>query len=156
MSVRAAVLVAALGAGACTAWLKPPPSSVDAEPAATLAKAHAEDEAGHADVAVGLYERVAHAHPGTPAAADALHALVVLRLDPDSPVRDRRAAETALARLVADYPRTRSAAEGRAWRVLLRRLSRCETEAAQRGADLQKLRETLDSLKDSDLDLEQR
>jgi outer membrane protein assembly factor BamD (BamD/ComL family) len=155
VSVRAAVLAAALVAGACTSWLRPHPSA-DAEPAATLAKAHAEDDAGHTDVAVGLYERVAHDHPATPAAAEALHALVVLRLDPDSPARDRHAAESALARLVADYPKTRTAAEGRAWRVLLRRLSRCEVEAARRGADAQKLRETLDSLKDSDIDLEQR
>jgi hypothetical protein len=78
----------------------------------------------------------------------------MLRVDPSGPLRDRRAAQALFRRLANEYGDTLPGREARAWRLLLREIDRCEAEAARRGADVEKLRQTLESIKDSDLELE--
>jgi hypothetical protein len=84
----------------------------------------------------------------------ALHEIAILRLDPRSPVRDRRSAQQALTRLARQYPKTRWGREASAWRVLFRQVDRCEAEATRLGADADRLRQTIESLKDMDDDFE--
>jgi hypothetical protein len=79
----------------------------------------------------------------------------MLRAEPGSAVRDQRAAQAHFRRLAGEYRNTLSGREARAWRNLLAELDRCELEATKRGADADKLRQTLDSIRDSDLELEQ-
>lgn len=125
-------------------------------PGAALDAADREAAAGRFREATAQYEAIVKNDPKDPAAAEALHRLVMLRLEPGSPLRDRRAAQANLRRLATEYGSTLPGREARAWRTLLGQLDRCETEAARRGADVEKLRQTLESIKDSDLELEQR
>jgi hypothetical protein len=105
--------------------------------------------------AYARYEAIVRDHPNDPAAAEALHRMAMLRVEAGSPLRDRRTAQLLFRRLATDYGTTLSGREARAWRVLLREIDRCEAEATRRGADAEKLRQTLDSIRDSDLELEQ-
>ena len=100
------------------------------------------------------YELIVKQYPKDPIAAEALHRMAMLRLEVGSPIRDRRAAATLLRRLQSEYPNTLWGREARAWRGLLGEIDRCTTEATKRGADAQKLQKTLDSIRDSDLELE--
>lgn len=119
-----------------------------------LAEPETELAAGQARSAATAYERIARDYAGQDVAAHALHDLAVLRIDPRSPLRDRRVAQALLARLAAEYPDTHWGREARGWHVLFRSIDRCEVEATQLGADADRLRQTIDSLKDSDLELE--
>jgi len=127
-----------------------PPTTDD-----VLAQPEADLAAGRPRSAVAAYERIAHDYAGQDVAAHALHDLAVLRLDPRGGVHDRKAAQALLARLVTEYPDTRWGREARAWRLLFRSIDHCEAEATQLGSDAERLRQTIDSLKDSDLELEQ-
>lgn len=164
MRSRLVVLLVAL-AGCAPGWRLPWDSSPPlTSPPAELAMVAADSElaGGRTRTAVEQYDRIVRDYAGQPAAAQALHMLVVLRLDPQSGVRSRRAANAALARLAADYPETGWAREARAWQSLLRQIDRgareverCQSEAGRLGEDAEHLRQTLEELKDSDLELEQ-
>jgi hypothetical protein len=149
------IVLVTLLAGCSGTWLHrtPPPVVVNVA-AAEVENANNELAAGQTREAMAGYEAVVREHPGDPAAAEALHDLAMIRLEPGSPLRDRRAAQGLLRQLAKDYPDTRWGHEARAWRVLLRELDRCEVEATRRGADAEKLRQTLDAVKDSDLEVE--
>jgi hypothetical protein len=152
--IRLVVLV--LVVTGCGTWdLRPRGySSSTREADATLDQARAETDAGRPKNALALYEGVARDSAGTAAAAMALHEMAILRLDPRSPIRDLRGAQQILARLAKEYPTTPWGREANAWRVLFRQAARCQEEATQLGADAERLRQTIDSLKDTDVDLE--
>ncbi len=151
-SVRGALALLALVAGGCAAgWVAPGRRSTEE----ALAAADREAIDGRLREASARYETIVKEHPEDPAAAEALHRLAMLRMEPGSPLRDRRAAQAHLRRLAVEYGSTLQGREARAWRTLLGQLDRCEAEAARRGADVEKLRQTLESIKDSDLELEQ-
>jgi hypothetical protein len=153
---RLALVAAALAAVACQpGWRRPGGLSWAPTAARTLEQADRDALAGRTGQAIERYEQVVRDHPKSPQAAEALHRLGMLRAEPGSTARDRRAAQVYFRRLAVDYRGTLEAREARAWRNLLRELDRCELEATKRGADAQKLRETLDSIRDSDLELEQ-
>jgi len=148
------LVVAALAAVACQ--LRSSPSLPWYSGAArTLEQADQDALAGRSSQAIERYESIVRDHPKSQQAAEALHRLAVLRVEPGSAARDRRAAQTSFRRLAVDYRNTLPGREARAWQNLLRELDRCEVEATKRGADAQKLRQTLDSIRDSDLELEQ-
>jgi hypothetical protein len=150
-------LAAAVVAAGCTLpWAQQPGAPPSAPVAnASLDEADAALAAGKTRTAAALYERVAREQSGHDAGARALHELLVLRTDPKSPMQDHKAAAILATRLANDYRDTRWVREARAWRVLLRSIDRCEAEATQLGADAERLRQTLDSLKDTDVELEQ-
>jgi hypothetical protein len=129
------------------------PGSAAADHALTAADQEA--LAGRSARAIRAYETIVKQHPGTPHAAEALHRLGMLRVEPGSSARDRRTAQAHFRKLAAEYRNTLPGREARAWRNLLSELDRCEIEATKRGADAEKLRQTLDSIRDSDLELEQ-
>jgi hypothetical protein len=142
----------------CGAWRSPwladtPEEGGGAE--VRLEHARIEADAGRPKNAVVLYENVIREHPGEPVAAEALHDLAMLRLQPRSPVRDRRAAYQLLSRLAREHPKTQWGREARVWRVVLGEVDRCEAEATRLGADAERLRQTIESLKDADVDLEE-
>jgi hypothetical protein len=130
-------------------------------PAASAAAAQELAEADRAALggrprdATKRYEAVVREHPTDAAAAEALHRLVMLRLEPGSPVRDKRIAASLLRKLATEHGDTLAGREARTWRALLRDLDRCEVESTRNEADAEKLRQTLESIKDSDLQLEQ-
>jgi outer membrane protein assembly factor BamD (BamD/ComL family) len=157
VGMRVALVLVAVLASACTRWAARPDHDTTETPstAALLAVAQRDAEAGRAREANARYEAIVRERPGDPLAAEALHRLAVLRIDPASPLRDRRIAQTLFRRLAHDYPDTPQGHEARSWRVVLRELDRCEVEATRRGADAEQLRQTLESIKDSDLELEQ-
>lgn len=135
---------------AATAPPSPAPSPPPLTAAAQLfAEGQAAQAAGKQRTALALYGRVADEHPSDPVAADALQAIVILRVDPASPLRDYRLARPVLARLTADHPQSRWAPAARAWRNVLTELERCQEEETQ-------LRRTLDAMKRLDLELERR
>jgi len=120
-----------------------------------LAAADRDAAAGRSRDAVARYETIVKNQPHDHAAAEALLRLAMLRLEPGSTPRDRRAGLANLRRLATEYGTTPPGREARAWLRLLGQIDRCEVEAAKRGADVAKLRQTLESIKDSDLELEQ-
>jgi hypothetical protein len=155
MSAGHAVLVlSATVVAGCTGWSVPAVTDAGAARAA-LAQADRDAAEGRLREAATRYEAIVREDPKDPAAADALHRLAMLRLEPGSPIRDRRAAQALLRRLAIEHPRTLSGREARVWRGLLREIDRCEAEATKRGADAEKLRQTLDSIRDTDIELEQ-
>jgi hypothetical protein len=156
-AARLTLLTVAAGAVACTGSVSHRTVAMGGTAGAAVAVEAADKEwqAGHQREAMARYEAVVRQYPADPAAAEALHDLAMLHLEPGSPLRDRRAAQALLRRLATDYPSSQWGHEARAWRVLLRELDRCEVEATRRGADAEKLRQTLDAIKDSDLELEQ-
>jgi hypothetical protein len=124
--------------------------------AEALADADRSALAGRPREAATRYEAIVRDHPADASAAEALHRLVMLRLEPSSPVHDRRVAAALLRRLATDHGNTLVGREARAWRSVLRDLDKCEAEATRSEADNEKLRQTLESIKDSDLELEQQ
>lgn len=153
--MRTLVLVAMLVALGCNgAWQWHPSKSPSQAADAALAEADGEALAGRHKNAIALYETIVKEHPGEEVAARALHGLAVIRLDPRSRARDRRLGLQHLTKLSTDYPNTTWGREARLWRVLFKQIDRCEAEATQLGADADRLRQTLDSLRDSDLELE--
>jgi two-component sensor histidine kinase len=154
---RAALLALLALLSACSpGWMGPAPfAKGNRGAAAALADADRSALAGRPREATAKYEVIVRDYPSDPAAPEAMHRLVMLRLEPGSSVRDKRAALALLRRLASDYPGTLAGREANAWRGLLRQLDRCEVEATRRGADAEKLRQTLESIKDSDLELEQ-
>ena len=151
-------VVLAIATASCTAgWRLPWSSPAEPPPTAEalLAAARTEAANGRERTAVAMYESIAREYAGQDTGAEALHDLAVLRLDPKSSVRDRRAGQALLARLATEYPSTTWGREARLWRLLSRDIDRCESEATKLGADAERLRQTLDSLKDSDVELEQ-
>ncbi|HXJ36569.1 MAG TPA: hypothetical protein VMS22_21235 [Candidatus Eisenbacteria bacterium] len=152
---RRLLVLVLVGTAGCALFRSPEPAAPPPTADALLAEADAESSAGRVATAAALYERIARENQGQPAAARALLGLAALRLDPRSPIRDRRAGQTVLARVASEYPKTPWGREARAWRMLMREADRCEEEAARLGADADRLRQTLETLKDSDLELEQ-
>jgi hypothetical protein len=157
MTMRSCVVVlaATLAAGCAARWPGRGPASESATLRTAMAEADAEASAGRLRSEVARYEAIVRQNPKDPIAAEALHRLAMLRLEPKSPLRDRRAGYALLRRLSSEHPKTLWGREARAWRGLVDQLSRCEAEATRRGADAEKLRQTLDSIRDSDLELEQ-
>ncbi len=151
--MRAGVLVAvaSLVVGCATAVPAPPAPSPAPPTAAAqlLTEAQVAEAAGRQRAALALYGRVADEHPQDPAAADALQAIALLRVDSASPLRDYRLARPVLARLATDYPQSRWAPSARVWRNVLTELERCQDDATE-------LRGTLDAMKRLDLELERR
>jgi hypothetical protein len=145
-------LVSTIG---CRPGLLGPGASWSSSAARTLAAADRDALAGRSREAIRGYEAIVRDHPRTEQAAEALHRLGMLRSEPGSGARDRRAAQAHFRKLAAEYRHTLPGREARAWRNLLGELARCEIEATKRGADAEKLRQTLDSIRDSDLELEQ-
>lgn len=140
---------------ACEGGWRPHARTPNPVTAQALADADQAALAGRARDATTRYEAIVRDHPSDPAAAEALHRLVMLRLEPGSPVHDRRAAAQLLRRLATEHGDTLVGREARTWRALLQNLDKCEVEAARSGADADKLRQTLESVKDSDLESEQ-
>jgi hypothetical protein len=105
--------------------------------------------------ATSQYEAIVRQYPNDAVTSEALHRLVMLRLEPGSPVRDKRVAGALLRRLATEHPNTLAGREAKTWRTLLRDLERCEVESTRNEADAEKLRQTLESIKDSDLELEE-
>ncbi len=153
--VRFVFLLAVPLAVACEGGWRPHARTPSPATAQALADADQAALAGRARDAASRYEAIVRDHPTDPAAAEALHRLVMLRLEPGSPVHDRRAAAQLLRRLATEHPDTLVGREARTWRVVLQTLDKCEVEAARSGADVEKLRQTLESVKDSDLESEQ-
>ena len=156
---------------AATGWLsskleesRPPP------PAPIVARADEMPRHGQLLAARDLYARIA-AEPARDAPhARALYSLARLYADPLSGIRDYRAAQIALARLLKEYPKGEWEADARAWhaaltvlaarevelearegelRVREAEVARLRSEAARLGSDLQRLRNI-------DLNLERR
>jgi hypothetical protein len=152
--MRALVVVTMAMALGCNGVWRQGGTSATPSGNATLAEADAEALAGRQRNALPLYEAIVKEHPGEEVAARALHGLAIIRFDPRSPVRDRRLGLQNLTKLSSEYPNTSWGREARLWRLLLREIDRCEAEATQLGADADRLRQTLDSLRDSDLELE--
>ena len=149
-----ALLLSAIVAAGCAAWSGPKAGGESSPARAALMEADRAAAEGRVRDAATRYEKIVRENPKDPVAADALHRLAMLRLE-RGPLRDRRAAQALLRRLATEYPRTLAGREALAWRGLLREIDRCEAEATKRGADAEKLRQTLDSIRDSDLELEQ-
>ena len=151
------LLVALLATGCGpwrSTWMSTKP--VQAGPAAArLEDARREVDAGQPKNAVVLYEGVIRDHAGQDVAAEALHDLAVLRLTPGTPVRDRRAGYQLLSRLAREHAKTRWGREAKVWRLLFRQVDQCQAEAARLGVDAERLRQTVESLKDADVDLEE-
>ena len=122
---------------------------------AELAEADRAALGGRPRDAASRYEAIVRDHPSDDVAAEALHRLAMLRLEPGGPLRDKRIAASLLRRLAAEHGETLVGREARAWRALLRDLDKCEVESTRNEADAEKLRQTLESIKDSDLELEQ-
>ncbi len=148
------LLLCTLLAGCDAGWRLGRQSS-DASVSTALAAADRDSLAGRAREANARYEAIVRDHPDDPGAAVALLRQAMLRLEPGSPIRDRRAAQTLLRTLATEHGDTLAGREARIWRGLTREIDRCEVEATRRGADAEKLRQTLDSIRDSDLELEQ-
>jgi hypothetical protein len=151
-----ALVVGVMLSGCSAGWRGFPGTSAPS-PVASQALAEADRAAlgGRPREALTRYEAIVRDHPEDPAAAEALHRLVMLRLEPGSPLRDKRIAASLLRRLANEHEHTLAGREARTWRALLRDLDRCEVESTRNEADAEKLRQTLESIKDSDLEQEQ-
>jgi hypothetical protein len=147
MTRRSLLLAAAVLAGC----VRKPPAPVPVPQEATALLAQADDlartHASHAK-ARALYRRVLREYPGTPAAADALHALGWLYADPESPFHDWETANVAFGLLLTRHPGSRWTAEARAWHAAL-------TELLRSQADARRLRDGLQRLKELDVEQEQ-
>jgi len=155
--VRVALTLVVALASACATWTARPEHdpTESTSTAMLLAAADHDGATGRVREANARYEAIVRERPDDPLAPEALHRLALLRVDPTSPLRDRRIAQALFRRLARDYPATPQGREARSWRVVLRELDRCEVEATRQGADAERLRQTLESIKDSDLELEQ-
>ena len=119
----------------------PAPERVAPEPAALLAKADELARQRSPQAARTLYRKVLRTYRGTPAAAEALHGLGHLYVDPESPLHDWATANVAFGLLATEYPESRHVAEARAWRAALGELLRNQADAKRLRADLQRLKE---------------
>ena len=143
----------------------------------TVRQADTLAQAGQAVAARDLYQKVLLQHPGDQASAEALYRLGLLQADPNSSLRDYRAARTNFTRLLAEHPRSRWDTEARTWlavltdllareeeaRRALERSQRSEEEArratkrSQRSEEENRRTKTnLERLKETDLNLERR
>jgi hypothetical protein len=147
-------LLAALVVAGCTTGWRGPASGESRAARSAMTDADAAAMSGKVRDANARYELIVKQYPNDPIAAEALHRMAMLRLEVRSPIRDRRQAAAILRRLQSDYPTTLWAREARAWRGLLGEIDRCTVEATKRGANAEKLQKTLDSIRDSDLELE--
>jgi hypothetical protein len=156
VGTRVVWLILVVTVSGCAAGWRGPGAAVG-NPTAAAALAEADRAAldGRPRDAASRYEAIVRDYPSDAAAAEALHRLVMLRLEPGSPLRDKRAAASLLRRLANEHGTTLAGREARTWRALLRDLDRCEVESTRNEADAEKLRQTLESIKDSDLELEQ-
>ena len=152
--VMTVLLAAGCSAGWDLGWARPAASPQEPTPEVLLADADA-TAAGDPRAASAIYERNARENQGQAVAARALHDQAFLLMDPRSPIADPRGARVILGRLASEYPKTPQGREARRWRLLLRQIDRCEEEATRVGADAERLRQTLETIKDSDLELEQ-
>lgn len=154
------VLGLALLAGACVRPSPAPPVTAGPPPPTEAERALADGMAAvTADddrVALRKLAAVVDAFPDDPAAAEALWMIGVLRVDPQSRVRDLRAARTVFARLAAEYPQSHVAAAARGWVAVLRDRDRCDEDAAALRDESARLRETVDAMRRLDLELERR
>ena len=151
---HAVVLLAGVLAGCTAGWPGFPSPEGSRAARAAITEADRDAREGRFREAAARYEAIVRDSPKDPVAAEALHRLAMLRLEPRGPLRDRRAAAALLRRLAKEHGSTLWGREARVWQTLLRQLDRCEAEATRRGADAEKLRQTLDSIRDSDLELE--
>jgi TolA-binding protein len=119
------------------------------DPAGMVARADAMAQNGSPRAARDLYQQVVRKYPGTSAAADGLHGLGELYVDPRSPLHDYAAAHAAFARLANEHPASPHAPAARAWAAALEDLLRSQAEA-------KRLRADLDRLKELDIQQEQR
>ncbi|HYR95323.1 MAG TPA: hypothetical protein VEM57_01250 [Candidatus Binatus sp.] len=139
---RALVLAAAVLIAGCARILPPrPQEAAPPDAAALLARADELARNRSPQEARTVYRRVLRTYRGTPAAAEALHGLGRLYVDPDSPLHDWGTANVAFGLLLAKYPDSRHAAEARAWRAALAELLRNQADAKRLRADLQRLKE---------------
>jgi hypothetical protein len=155
VGARVVSLIVVLTVSGCSAWRGGAAAPAGSAASGELAEADRAALGGQPRDAASRYEAIVREHPSDPAAAEALHRLVMLRLEPGSPIRDRRVAATLLRRLANEHGDTLVGREARTWRAVLRDLDRCEVESTRNEADAEKLRQTLESIKDSDLELEQ-
>ena len=95
------------------------------------------------------YLKIARDYPTDPAAAEALYALGLLRIEAKGAFRDYDAARVAFNRVLSEHPHSARSAEAHAWTTLLRELQKQEREAAR-------LRGDLERVKKLDMELEQR
>jgi hypothetical protein len=154
MTARQVVLLlSATVVAGCAGWSVQRPPGESGAARAAMVEADRDASEGRLRDATVQYEQIVRDHPKDPVAAEALHRLAMLRLE-RGPLRDRRAAAALLRRLASEHPRTLAGREARLWSGLLRQIDRCEAEATKRGADAEKLRQTLDSIRDTDLELE--
>ncbi|HET8577660.1 MAG TPA: hypothetical protein VFO18_11210 [Methylomirabilota bacterium] len=111
---------------------------------------------GRPSAARDLYDRVVREPARDAVHARALYSLARLYVDPSSGLRDYRAAQVALERLLAEYPKGEWEADARAWRAALAELLTREAEAAHLKHEATKVRAELQRLKRIDLNLERR
>ncbi|MGH7896030.1 MAG: hypothetical protein ACREQL_15265 [Candidatus Binatia bacterium] len=155
-TLLAVVLFGTIGCSTLREWGQPR-SVTTPEPTADASLVAADEALTAGDVrgATAVYEGIVRDHPGERVAAQALNRLAVLHMDFRSPIRDRRAAQAELRRLATEYPTSPWGRQARTLRTLLRQLDRCEEEATRLGADADRLRQTLEDMRDTDLELEQ-
>ena len=153
--IALALLVLATLPGCEGGWRPHPPPASSPATSEALVEADRAALAGRPRDALSRYEAIVRDHPSDPAAAEALHRLVMLRLEPGSPLRDKRVAASLLRRLATEHGDTLVGREARTWRAVLHDLDECKVDSAKNEADAERLRQTLDSVRDSDLELEQ-
>ncbi|MCW5890821.1 MAG: hypothetical protein KIT14_09735 [bacterium] len=130
----------------------PPPSEAERALGAARAALASDDDRQ----ALRKLAAVVDGWPEAPAAAEALWLIGVLRVDPQSRVRDLRAARAVFARLAAEYPESPEAAAARGFVAVLRDRERCDEDVAALRAETARLRETVDAMRRLDLELERR
>jgi hypothetical protein len=130
----------------------PQPSAADR----ALDEARAAMTADEDRTAVRKLAAVVDGWPADPAAAEALWLIGLLRLDPQSRVRDPRAARAVFARLAAEHPGSPQAAGARAVLSVLRDGDRCDEDLTALREESTRLRDTVDAMRRLDLELERR
>lgn len=164
--MRPLALVVVLLAGCAGPLTHGSPSAIDAEQLV---------DAGDAMVRAGRYREARHTYHAaasqstTPGVRDrALFARGQLALRTDNPDRDHGQAFQAFDQLANEYPRSRWAAEARAWRGLLaeflaqrsqlitlrQQIDRLRQQSRETRANLQRLREDLERLRQLELELD--
>jgi hypothetical protein len=98
---------------------------------------------GQPSAARDLYARIVAEAPRDAVHARALHSLARLYVDPASGLRDYRAAQLALGRLLTEYPKGEWESEARAWQATLAELVAREAELVTREAEAARLKAEL-------------
>jgi hypothetical protein len=157
------LLLLLLTAGCSAVGLSSPVQPTPSEAERLVARADALAGQGEGRAAQYLYQQVVREFSGDPASAAALYGLGRLKTDPTRGQRNYRAAYTAFSQLLTDYPRSRWAAEARAWQATLSDLLAREDDAARmkvllrwREEEAAGLRQQIQQLRKVDLDLEKR